>query len=991
MKQQHSTRIEVITHTGDARGAAFQTQLTGASVSVVDVYTLTIPLTSSQKEAAVRLLHNPIVQQALYDRPVGTQPVEWAVEIGYLPGVTDNIGTTARETLIDGLHLTLSDTQTVYSSRLLLIHDPVPRATVQTFAATLYNPLIQRISLQNGAGYRKGAHVLPVPEVHLAEQQEVTNVSLRVPDEELRRIGKEGIPNPDGSRRGPLALDLASMKTIQAYFTELGRDPTDIELESIAQTWSEHCKHTIFADPIDEIEDGLFRHYIKRATRDVMQARTAQGETQPFCVSVFTDNAGAISFDDEYLVTDKVETHNTPSALDPFGGAITGIVGVNRDALGFGLGAKPVINRYGFCFATPDLERPLYRDAGLTMPMLSPRRIMDGVIAGVNEGGNCSGIPTPQGFMLFDDRYQGKPLVFVGTVGLIPRTLPPDQRLSHQKQARPGDYIVMVGGRVGLDGIHGATFSSEGLDEGSPATAVQIGDPITQKKLSDALIKEARDRGLYTSITDNGAGGLSCSVAEMAKESGGFVVQLERIPLKYPGLSPWQIWISESQERMTLAVLPEHWEELHSLLAARGVEATVIGTFTDSGRCVVEHHERIILDMSMEFLHDGLPSRPLETDTVVSTAPEPRLPMQESYTDDLLRLLQRYSLSSTEFVSQQYDHEVQAGSVLKPLQGRGRVNAEVTITRPLLTAQKGVGLSQGLYPRYSDIDTYHMAASSLDTAIRNLVAAGIHPDKIALLDNFCWCSANEPERLYQLKQAVEACYDYAVAYNAPYISGKDSMFNDFTGYSAEGHPVKISVPPTLLISSIGIIDDVSQAISIDTKFADDLVYVLGATDDELGGSEYYAMKGFVGASVPCVDAEINRELYRRYHLAVQQQIIASAISVTRGGLAIAFAKMAMAGKQGLQLELDAIPGSWSSYHHLLFSESQGRIVVTVAPQHKAQFETIMADQSIACIGTVSRTSRVALLGTRHQQQLPVIDTSVEHLLKTYRSRFAQPL
>jgi phosphoribosylformylglycinamidine synthase len=593
--------------------------------------------------------------------------------------------------------------------------------------------------------------------------------------------------------------------------------------------------------------------------------------------------------------------------------------------------------------------------------------------------------------MFFDDRYQGKPLVFVGTVGLIPRTLPPDHRLSYQKRARPGDYIVMVGGRVGLDGIHGATFSSEGLNEGSPATAVQIGDPITQKKLSDALVKEARDRGLYTSITDNGAGGLSCSVAEMAKESGGFVVQLERIPLKYPGLSPWQIWISESQERMTLAVPPDQWEELRSLLAARGVEATVIGTFTDSGRCIVEYHASIILDMSMEFLHDGLPPRPLETDTVVSTAPEPRLPMQESYTDDLLHLLQRYSLSSMEFVSQQYDHEVQAGSVLKPLQGRGRVNAEVTITRPVLTSSKGVGLSQGLYPRYSDIDTYHMAASSIDTAIRNLVAAGISPDKIALLDNFCWCSANEPARLYQLKQAVEACYDYAVAYHTPYISGKDSMFNDFTGYSAEGHPVKISVPPTLLISSIGIIDDVSQAISIDTKFVGDLVYVLGATDDELGGSEYYAMKGFVGSTVPCVDAELNCELYHRYHLAVQQQIIASAISVTRGGLAVAFAKMAMAGKRGLQLELDTIPGSWSSYHHLLFSESQGRIVVTVAPQYKTQFETIMAGQSIACIGTVSRTSRVVLLGTRHQQQLPIVDTCVEHLLKTYRSGFSQLL
>ncbi len=377
--------------------------------------------------------------------------------------------------------------------------------------------------------------------------------------------------------------------------------PTDIELESLAQTWSEHCKHTIFAAALDEVEDGLYATYIKGATAAI---RAAKGKDD-FCVSVFRDNSGAIAFDDEYLVTDKVETHNSPSALDPFGGAVTGVVGVNRDAIGCGLGAKPIANRYGFCLAPPDDPRLLFRDKACTEPLLSPRRIMDGVIEGVNVGGNCSGVPTPQGFVCFDPRYRGKPLVFAGTVGLMPRTSA--GRPSHLKAARPGDVIVMVGGRVGRDGIHGATFSSEALSSGSPATAVQIGDPITQKKFSDAIIKEARDAGLYNSITDNGAGGLSCSVAEMARECGGCVVELDRVPLKYPGLEPWQIWISESQERMTLAVPPDKLDAFTDLMARRGVEAAAIGCFEASGRCRVRWHGAVIMDVDLDFLHDGLP------------------------------------------------------------------------------------------------------------------------------------------------------------------------------------------------------------------------------------------------------------------------------------------------------------------------------------------------------------------------------------------------
>src|SRR6185369_5630732 len=371
-----------------------------------------------------------------------------------------------------------------YTSQITFVSGPITRSEAEKLGETLYNPLIERLSIKSYQEFQKdGGMDMIVPKVVLKHTPQISEVNLTVTDAELTKIGKQGIANPDGTRRGPLALDLTFMKTIQTYFKKLGRNPYDIELESIAQTWSEHCKHTIFADPIDEIKEGLYKTYIKGATQKIRKQKGAKD----FCISVFTDNSGGIALDDDYMVTHKVETHNSPSALDPFGGAITGIVGVNRDAIGFGLGARPIANFYGFCLSDPRIDIPLYKSKDKSHKMLSSERIMEGVIAGVNAGGNQSGIPTPQGFIYFDERYRGKPLVFAGTVGILPRKI--QGKLSHIKKAQPGDAIVMVGGRVGKDGIHGATFSSEALSSGSPATAVQIGDPITQKKLSDAIVK----------------------------------------------------------------------------------------------------------------------------------------------------------------------------------------------------------------------------------------------------------------------------------------------------------------------------------------------------------------------------------------------------------------------------------------------------------------------------------------------------------------------
>ncbi len=922
------TRIEILAHEDDGRAHQIENILQSmgiqSTVRAVDVYSSESP--EAQNDRFAKSLANPVTQK-INETP---DDFDWALEIGFLPGVTDNVGSTTSELLKLSADNDNTD-HACYSSRLYLIKAKADESIINALAQVISNKLIQRVSIKSQKQYKQdGGMDIVIPKVLLDNKGVVADkVDLNVSDEELEKIGTYGIENQDGTRRGPLGLSLLYLKAIQEYYKKEGRLPTDIELETLAQTWSEHCKHTIFASPIDDVKDGLYKHYIKRATKEIREARGKDD----ICVSVFSDNAGGIIFDENYLITDKVETHNSPSALDPFGGAITGIVGVNRDCMGFGKGAKPVINRYGFCLADPRKKPNYFRDKDCTDSLLPPVNIMNGVVAGVEAGGNCSGIPTPSGFVYFDDRFAGKPLVFVGTIGLIPREI--NGKPGHEKCAQPGDKIVMAGGRVGADGIHGATFSSVALDEGSPATAVQIGDPITQKKMSDAVIKEIREKDWYSAITDNGAGGLSSSVGEMAEGSGGFHVELEKVPLKYPGLSPWEIWISESQERMTFAVPPENTEKLIKFFEKRGVEAGVVGTYTDSGRAEITWHGETIMDIAMEFLHDGNPETPLKTTFTRGGDKEPGLSEPESYEEALKTMMARLNICSKEFIATQYDHNVQGTAVLGPLQGKGRVYAETSVSRPSLNSPKGVVLSQGLFPRYSDIDTAAMAAAGLDMAVRNAVAAGVDFNHLALLDNFCWCSSDEAERLGQLKRAVETIYDLAVKYGTPFISGKDSMFNDFKGYDEKGQPIKISAPPTLLISSIGVIPHIERSISLAPKAVGDCVYLLGITKDELGASEYYDELGHLGNNVPETDAHENLRLYRLYSRASRDCLISSALAVGYGGLGVTLAKKAIAGQLGLDIDLS---GFDLRADKALFSESTGRIVVTVAPHNKKAFE-----------------------------------------------------
>ncbi|OGG21663.1 phosphoribosylformylglycinamidine synthase [Candidatus Gottesmanbacteria bacterium RIFCSPHIGHO2_02_FULL_40_13] len=996
-------RIEIRSKVFDARAVVRKRKLLNQGLDgkikdiyIVDVYTLEKKLSSTQLNKIASMFSNPVTQEVAILDPKSIpksriNKFSWAVEIGYLPGVTDNIAATAKEAIEDLLKIKFSQNEGVYTSQLTFIDGDLTRNNTKYIADSLYNPIIQRVSIKSYSEYmRDNGMDFVVPKVKISKNPQVDKINLDVSDEELKKIGKEGIKNTDGTRCGPLALSLPFMKAIQEHFKKLGRKPTDIELESIAQTWSEHCKHTIFADPLDRITEGLFKKYIKGAT-DYIRKKSAKGRSasgRDFCVSVFKDNSGAIIFDDDYLITHKVETHNSPSALDPYGGSITGIVGVNRDTIGFGLGAKPIANFYGFCFADPRIDIPLYKGANNTQKMLSSRRIMDGVIEGVNSGGNQSGIPTPSGFVYFDERYRGKPLVFAGTVGIIPKKI--KGKLSYSKEARDGDYIVMIGGKVGKDGIHGATFSSEAMDSGSPSTAVQIGDPITQKKLSDAIVKEARNMDLYHSITDNGAGGLSCSVAEMAKESGGCIVDLDKVPLKYPGLEPWEIWVSESQERMTLAVPKQNWHKFENLMKRRGVEATVIGRFTNSKKCQVFFRGQKIIDLGMDFLHYGLPERRLTTSYTPPINDEPRFSEEKNLNRQFIEMISRLNIASYAFISEQYDHIVQSNLTLGPLQGRGRINADAVVLKPVLNSEKGIVLSYGLYPNYSDIDTYHMAAASIDTAIRNVVSVGADPDAIALLDNFCWCSSDDPERLGQLKRAAKACFDLATVFETPFISGKDSMFNDFKGYDRDGKPLKISIPPTLLISSIGVVGDVTQAVSLDVKFPGDLVYILGDTYDESGGSEYFSYisekqgKNCIGNKVPNVNPQKNKKLYADFYQSIQKQLISSSISINHGGMGAALAKIAIAGCLGLDIRLDNLPGLVTRDDFALFSESQGRILVTISPKNKNIFEKLMKGNKIALIGNVIKEPEMIIHGLKGSV---VINTSLKKIQDAYFSTF----
>ncbi|VVB89242.1 Phosphoribosylformylglycinamidine synthase subunit PurL [uncultured archaeon] len=935
------------------------------SVRTIEVYTFDAVLSPEQvKLLGEKVFADPVIQD--FSGGALASDFSWLIEVGFRPGVTDNVGATAKKAAEDVLKTSVDG---VYFSRQYLISGNITKEDADNIAGGLLaNSLIERWEIISSQEFdkEKGIH-LPLPVVRGKHMPSVSTIDLDISDNELKEL----------SRQRLFALEISEMKTIREYFAgkKVERKksglalPTDVEMEVLAQTWSEHCKHKIFNSQITYTDEkgtktihSLFNSFIKRATREI---------NKPWLVSVFTDNAGVIKFNDDNNLVMKVETHNTPSALDPYGGAITGIVGVNRDPLGTGMGARLIFNTDVFCFASPFYDKPL------PPRLFHPKRIFEGVRRGVEHGGNKSGIPTVNGCIVFDDRYLGKPLVYCGTGGIMPSVI--NGKPSHIKEIHDGDLIVMTGGRIGKDGIHGATFSSLELDENSPVTAVQIGDPITQKKMMDFLL-EARDMGLYNAITDNGAGGLSSSVGEMAQLSGGCVIELGKCPLKYPGLDPWEILVSESQERMTLAVPPKNIDEFLELARKRDVEATVIGTFTDSGKFHVKYEDRTVAFMNMDFLHGGIPVMKLNARWEPRRFEEPVLGATD-LTAALKTLLSRLNICSKEYVIRQYDHEVQAGSVVKPLTRDGPSDAAVI--RPLLDSMEGVVVANGICPRYGDIDTYHMTACAIDEAVRNHIAVGGSLDHLAGLDNFCWCdpvkSDKNPDgefKLAQLVRANMALYDHTKAYGVPCISGKDSMKND---YHIGGR--KISIPPTVLFSTLGKIGDVRKAVTMDVKRPDDRVYALGMTRDELGGSEYFASLGFIGNDVPRVNVIAAKKLYIALEKAIGEGTVASCHDCSDGGMGVALAESAFSGDFGMTVELTKVPvENIKRADTILFSESQSRFVVTVAPGKVKRFEEIMKGNVFADVGVVTAAQNFAVM----DGEKVVLSAGIEELKEAWQ-------
>ena len=761
--------------------------------------------------------------------PTSAPPAPYLAEVRPRAGVTDNVAQSVLALLANA-----SARQGVEHSVKRVASGRIYALAETESAAKLYNPIVESIEVLSARAWAERGFASAIAEVQLPAQPASISIDLdQLDDDQLTELSKLGID--DGQRRrGPLGLSLDDLRCLRDYYRKLGRPIRDIELETFAQSWSEHCKHRFFAASIDEIDEGLFRRYIQSATEQISAAKPG------FCLSVFHDNAGAIAFGDHVLAY-KVETHNSPSALDPYGGAMTGILGVNRDCLGFGMGAEPIANVFGFCLPHPDDQRQLFRDPELQQPLPSAAELGAGVIRGVEEGGNHSGIPTVQGFVYTHPSFRGKPLVYCGTLGILPRQVPGPDGLqdSTKKSVHAGDWIYVLGNHVGFDGIHGATFSSVELDANSPATAVQIGDPIAQKNLQDVLFK-ARDLGLYRCITDNGAGGLSSSIGEMAQASGGAEVWLDQVQLKYPGLAPWEIWISESQERMLVAIPPERAADFEQLLARYQVSTQRLGRFTDDGYLRLHYQGAEIGCLAMDFLHHGAPQRHYISQ---EPTPAPQAAAQEQPEPSLEQLLSQPNFQSRAGVFQRYDHEVQGNSLMKPLVGG--VDSPVSALRPIWSQPQAVALSQALLPHLTEVDPYHAGYAAVDLALRKLIAAGADPEQLAILDNYCWSRPESGERLYQLKECTRGLHTAAVHMRAPIISGKDSMYNDFQGYSADGAATSVSALPTLLVSAIGIINDYRQALGFAFKTPGDTIAILDYNARPLPGSAelYSAWEG----------------------------------------------------------------------------------------------------------------------------------------------------
>lgn len=943
------------------------------SLKEVTLYTIDKKLSEKHLSfLAEELFADPLTQDFSVDKPIiNDLDWDWLIHVKNLPGVKDNVGDRSKEAIQEILNIELGKGEKVYTSKYFLLKGNLNKSDVEKIAkdSFAYESVESWHILDRETFLRKG-YVSQVPKVFIEHNPQIARINLGSP-EELLKLSK--------SRN--LALNIKEMGKIKEYFSRedvskqrapigLDNKPTDAELEVLAQTWSEHCKHKIFNACVKYTEDNktegidsLFKTYIRSSTEKLKKKLK-------WVVSTLWDNSGVIQFNDNYLFAFKCETHNSPSAKYPYGGALTGIVGVYRDPMGTGKGVKLIYGTYGFCTGNPDYKGPL-------QPEIHPKRLLEAVRKGVEHGGNKHGVPTPYGIVFFDDGYLGKPAIYVLAAGLIPKVI--NGESGAEKQPNPGDLIVMCGGKVGIDGIHGATESSMEGGEHITLGHVQMGDPYTQKKMHDFL-NEARDMGLYTCIQDCGAGGLSSSVGEMGYNFGrkggakGFKLYLDKVPLKYKGLDPWQILVSESQERMVVSVNPTKWKEFVQLAQKHEVEVTAIGELNSSGKFYTLYKDKPVTLLDLDFTHQGVPQLKLEAKWIAPTErglKEPSIPKIKNHADFLKKMLSRPNISSKEYIARQYDHEVQGTSIVKPLVGEENdVFSDGAVVRPDLESKEAIAIASGINPKYSQIDTYHMTANAFDESIRRVIALGGDIERIVLNDNFCWPSPlpkednpNAKYKMAQLVRANRALYDYTLSYGTPCISGKDSMSMDTTLTDIKGKEHRVSSLPTVMFSSAGIIKDYEKCITMDVKNPGDLVFVLGATYNECGGSEYYEVFGEIGLNVPVVRAEKAKKLYRDLSKAVYKGLIASAHGCYKGGLAVALAQTSFAGGYGLDINLDSVPKEGiENDDKILYSETASRFVVTVPEKHKKEFIKIMGGSEVALVGKVTNGKNLKLKG-----------------------------
>lgn len=913
---------------------------------------------SDLEKIASALLIDPVIEDySLTEGIFAFKPSDNQILITHNPGVCDNVALSLEKAIADlSLKVEMAKTGRLYEFQGL------DREEIFYFAKkSLYNQLIE-----HPLEYEKSKNLTNLDEFAGKEYKfDLIEVDLLKADDKALE---------DISKKGCLSLSLDEMRVIQAYFKKISRNPTDCELETLATLWSEHCGHKTFRGIIDYQEKDDEGEVIKEETINNLLKSTVMKATKeinsPDCISVFSDNSGVVRFDEKNNICFKVETHNHPSALEPYGGASTGIGGVIRDILGTGCAARPFASLDVFCFSNWNLK---HQD--LPKGLLHPKRIIKGVVRGVRDYGNRMGIPTIAGAVCFDERFLGNPLVYCGTLGIMPKE-------KSFKKSKPGDLVILCGARTGRDGIHGATFSSKELDEDTVGltSAVQIGNPIEEKKLTEAILR-ARDKNLFTSITDCGAGGISSAITELAAE-GGVEVDLDKVSLKYRGLSYTEIWISESQERMVFFTDQANLTELESIFTEEDVDLKVVGRVTGDNKLTLLYQGQKVCGLDMDFIFNQ-PDLKKQAFWIKKLSKDIKLKEKAEYNQDLKKVLSAPNVACKDWILREYDHEVQAGSVLKAIAGiEIQAVNDAAVIRPDLNSSKAVVLGLGINPFYSDIDPYWMAALSIDEALRNVVSAGGNLDKTFILDNFSWGSPLNPEILGGLVRASKACYDFSTYFGVPFISGKDSLYNE---YDIGGK--HISIPGTLLISAASIIDNWQTSLSSDFKKEGSLIYLIGMSRPHLGASEYLRALNIKEGLIPQVDKTKAKKTLQTISSAIARGLVLSCHDLSEGGLAVAAAEMAMGSGKGASIFLNEAPQAEGMLdYELLFSESPSRFMVEVGKEKKAEFEKELNSLDYGLIGCVTKNSKLVIINSKEKE---VINSEIEGLKKAWTETFSE--